>query len=182
MSDHPFDGPLEGPVGLRIDVASAIGRGPNPMAAFDAALRATGCANYNLVRLSSVIPPASSVHVVDAAHPAGGWGDRLYVVYAAEFASEPGEAAWAGIGWAQDAPVGAGLFVEHEGRSRDEVDGLITDSLSAMCAGRGIDLPHTDRHLIGVDDAGGGHTCALVIATYGTKGWGDAATVPSEVR
>lgn len=182
MSDLPLDGPHGGSVGLRIDVASAIGRGPNPMAAFDAALRATGCANYNLIRLSSVIPPASSIHVVDAASPTGGWGDRLYVVYAAEFAAAPGESAWAGIGWVQQAPVGAGLFVEHEGRSRDEVDGRISSSLAAMCAGRGVELPHTGRHLIGVDDAGGEHTCALVIATYGAKGWDDVATVPAEVR
>lgn len=170
MHTHPT--PSAPHPGLHISVAAAVGRGPNDLAAFDAALRATGCANYNLVRLSSVIPPASTVTVHDGPLiPGGTWGDRLHVVYAAEYAHRHGEAAWAGIGWTQADEVGAGLFVEHEGRSRRDVSDLIDESLDDMLVGRGLDWTHRERHLVGVDDAAGVHTCALVIATYTTAGW-----------
>lgn len=167
--------------GLQIEVAAAVGEGPTPVAAFDAALRLTGCANYNLVRLSSVIPPGSQILVSDHCEPHGEWGDRLYVVYAAQWAFHNGEAAWAGIGWVQDPIGGAGLFVEHEGHSRSEVDDAITASLASMTSGRGIDLPSGGRHLIGTDDARGVHTCALVIATYAAQGWGQPGPVIREV-
>ena len=39
-----------------IPVLGAVGKGPTPVAAFDDALLVAGLGNYNLVRLSSVIP------------------------------------------------------------------------------------------------------------------------------
>ena len=44
---------------MQIHLASGVGSGPTELAAFDAALAAAGVANYNLLYLSSVIPPAS---------------------------------------------------------------------------------------------------------------------------
>src|SRR5690606_8611394 len=52
---------LEVPTRLRIGVVGATGTGPTSLAAFDDALRAVGVANFNLIRLSSVIPPGSRV-------------------------------------------------------------------------------------------------------------------------
>jgi arginine decarboxylase len=46
-------------------VTGAAGRGPTQLAAFDAALVAAGVADRNLIYLSSVLPPASSVQQVD---------------------------------------------------------------------------------------------------------------------
>jgi arginine decarboxylase len=42
---------------MQIHVSSGRGEGPTPLAAFDAALRDAGVSNYNLIALSSVIPP-----------------------------------------------------------------------------------------------------------------------------
>ena len=70
--------------GMKLTVAAAIGRGRTELAAFDNALVVVGAANFNLVRLSSVIPPHSTVVEASDAppRPQGTWGDRLYVVYA----------------------------------------------------------------------------------------------------
>ncbi len=100
-------------------MSAAVGTGPTELAAFDDALLKVGAANFNLVRLSSVIPPASQVaeRIGAIGSPGGTWGDRLYVVYAEQRAGRPGEQAWAGVGWVQDES-GRGLFVEHEGPPR----------------------------------------------------------------
>ena len=46
-------------VGMKIIVTSGTGEGPTSLAAFDAALLDAGVANYNLICLSSIIPPGS---------------------------------------------------------------------------------------------------------------------------
>src|SRR4051794_24371993 len=70
---------LEPVAGLTIRVAAALGSGPTQLAAFDAALRATGVADFNLVRLSSIIPPHSTMITSESAIDiVGECGDRLY--------------------------------------------------------------------------------------------------------
>jgi len=46
---------------VRIVVSRGTGEGPTPLAAFDKALLAAGVENYNLIRLSSVIPPGAEI-------------------------------------------------------------------------------------------------------------------------
>lgn len=46
---------------LEIVVTSGTGEAPSELAAFDAALHQAGVANFNLIRLSSLIPPGSQV-------------------------------------------------------------------------------------------------------------------------
>src|SRR5690606_22602185 len=106
------------PVGtgrLVIPVTSAVGTGPTPVAAFDAALRAAGLADLNIIRLSSVIPTGAEV-VLQIDEPlslvgtTAGWGDRHYAVYADARAERPGEVAAACVGWVQNIDTGEGLF------------------------------------------------------------------------
>jgi arginine decarboxylase len=155
-----------------IEVAAGTGTGPNTLAAFDGALRATGIANFNLLRLSSVIPPATEIRPVPGAVSPirGEWGDRLYVVMAEQRVTEPGAEAWAGIGWVQDPQTGQGLFVEHEGHAEDDVRGDILDSLGALVAGR----PGTfgpPQMLVHGAVCDGTPTCALAVAVYETASW-----------
>ena len=105
------------------DAIRSSGTGPTTLAAFDAALIDAGIANFNLLRLSSVIPPDTDVVPVKgrATRATGEWGDRLYVVMAEMRTDRPGREAWAGIGWVQDDESGKGLFVEHEGHSEHQV-------------------------------------------------------------
>lgn len=157
---------------MKIYVASAVGSGPTRLAAFDAALNATGVANFNLIRLSSVIPPNASVLEADAvpAFQDSQWGDRLHVVYAEQRTDVIGEAAWAGIGWVQDPSDGKGLFVEHEGTSEEQVRADIAASLSALMLTRGMDpLPVHMKVVGGVCAAE--PICAFVVASYETTAW-----------
>lgn len=158
-----------------IPVARGIGRGPTTLAAFDAALRAAGIANFNLLRLSSVIPPGSQVRTLregERCHLEGGWGDRLYVVIAEQRVSEPGVEAWAGIGWVQQADTLKGLFVEHEGNGEDSVRGDITDSLRSLVEGRDELFGPPQMTVVGVR-CDGEPACAMVVAIFDSEPWGN---------
>lgn len=156
---------------MRIEVASGVGSGPTELAAFDAALIAAGVANFNLVVLSSVIPPGSEVVPrTEPVTPGGAWGDRLYVVLAQERVATRNAEAWAGLGWVQEETSGRGLFVEHHGSSRAEVEHDITDSLETLCRNRGeqFGAPHVQVTGTSCHE---GAACALVVATYGSASW-----------
>ena len=87
---------------MNIQVASGTGKGHTKLAAFDSALIHIGLANYNLIRLSSIIPPRSKITVkTPVEYQPGNWGDKLYVVMADMRVDTPNVEAWAGIGWVQ---------------------------------------------------------------------------------
>jgi arginine decarboxylase len=165
-----FDRPASG---LTIQVVSGIGFGPTKLAAFDAALRQGGIANFNLVYMSSIIPSGSTVVVADGDGPAGvgGWGDRLYAVMAELRIDTAYEEAVAGLGWAQSQETGQGLFVEHTGHTEREVERDILATLDALCTAR----PDTDfgpPHLVMRRTVCAGEpTCALVAAVFEADAW-----------
>jgi len=157
---------------MNIQVASGIGTGPTKLAAFDAALHKAGVANYNLIRLSSIVPPSAKIiNNRDSSTIAPGkWGDRLYVVMADMRVDTPNAEAWAGIGWAQDKKTGKGLFVEHEGSSKATVKSDIQQSLKALMAVRRVDFGPINTKIIGLTCT---HepVCALVVAIFQSSGW-----------
>jgi arginine decarboxylase len=159
--------PCEQSLTITIDAATATAR--TKLAAFDRALVAVGAENRNLIRLSSVIPPATTILRAPTLD-GGEWGDRLYVVYAEQCATDRGAEAWAGVGWVQHDRTGAGLFVEHEGGSEDEVCSLISDSLAELQVSRCIDLG-TPRMIVAGIRCEGDPVCALVLAAYGSESW-----------
>lgn len=166
---------------LFIEVSAATASGPTQLAAFDAALADAGVANFNLIRLSSVIPPGSVVRHVDrtgqvidltspAGGPKGGWGDRLYAVWAFQGAEKLGEEAWAGVAWVQDPSDGRGLFVEHEGTSESQVREELQATLSAISVARGLD--HLEQRSVVAGVRCEGHpVAALVVAPFATASW-----------
>lgn len=162
-------------IGLTIRVSSGSGRGATGLSAFDAALRAAGVADFNLIRLSSVIPAASQVvQTGPQGQLRGNWGDRLFCVYAAQRAYVPSETAWAGVGWVlRSDGSGAGLFAEHEGTSRAEVRGAIQASLADLSARRGGAFGPVQMQLIGAT-CNDQPVCAVVVAAYQTSSWDSA--------
>lgn len=159
---------------MELHVTSGVGTGPTELAAFDAALNCSGIANYNLLVLSSVIPPSSVIVRHDQGLQGvtlpGTWGDRLYVVMAEQRTSQPGEQVWAGIGWVQDPETGKGLFVEHEGFDEAAVRQDITLSLQALMKTRNVDFGPIQMHVVGAicEDA---PTCAMAVAVYQASDW-----------
>jgi arginine decarboxylase len=162
----PTDEPL-----LDITIRSAAGGGRTLLSAFDAALLSAGVANFNLIRLSSVIPRASRLRHTTERLP-GEHGDRLFAVWAAGYAEHPGETAWAGLGWVRDE-AGHGLFVEHHGGSEDEVLELVHLSLEDLTAGRGggYGPPET---VVASAHYEGRPACALALAAYQVMPWRNA--------
>lgn len=158
-----------------IQVSSGAGTGPTKLAAFDAALRDAGVANYNLIKLSSVIPAAAEVKVTKKPKLPGQWGDRLYVVLAEDRQITPNVESWAGIGWAQDTKTGQGLFVEHHGANEKSVRKDIEDSLKALFEGRRMRMGPVKMEVKGLichHEA----VCSVVLAVYDSTPWKNNGT------
>ncbi len=158
---------------MDIQLSTGLGIGTTKLSAFDSALYNAGVANFNLLRLSSVIPPKSKIISLgdkQKVSPKGEWGDRLYVVMAEMRADTPNVEAWAGIGWIQDTETGQGLFVEHEGNSEKAVRRDIKDSLIALMATRNIDYGPINMEVVGTTCT---HmpVCAMVVAVYESSSW-----------
>lgn len=156
---------------MNIQLSKGVGSGPTKLSAFDAALNDAGIANYNLIKLSSVVPPGAVIERRPVkANPHGTWGDRLYVVMAEMRVDTPNAEAWAGIGWVQEKGSGRGLFVEHEGASEATVRKDIKQSLKALMAIRNVDFGLVQMEVVGAICV---HMpiCALVVAVFESAGW-----------
>jgi len=153
-----------------INITSGIGEGQTHLSAFDAALWEAGVANFNLIKLSSIIPPASAISVKQLKNNGkNSFGNKLYVVLACKKENERGREAWAGIGWVQ-AKDGRGLFVEHEGSQKTEVIRLIKESLIDMTKYRKEDYGEIQYQVAGVQ-CKDKPVCAVVIAVYESQNW-----------
>lgn len=167
---------------MKIHVGSGTGTGPTTLAAFDSALNDVGIANYNLLLLSSVIPPQTDVTVHDGhiTEPMPGtWGDRLYVVMAEQRTDIPGQEVWAGVGWVQDAATGKGLFVEHEGHNESQVRDDIRNTLGALMKTRNVDFGSIHMQVAG-RKCTGEPACAMVVAVYQASDWHNGAHLMEE--
>jgi arginine decarboxylase len=165
---------------MDIQLVAGIGRARTLLSSFDAALRECGVLNYNLIPLSSVVPPRSRVVEVDRIAPVvdeDQHGDRLYVVKADGRSDKPGRAVGAAIGWYQWGD-GRGVFVEHEvtGYSRAGVEAELScrvqESLADLCAFR--DVPFVPGQIgmrLVTADVEGAPTTALVLAVYRSERW-----------
>jgi arginine decarboxylase len=155
---------------MQITIATGTGQGPTPLAAFDAALRDAGVANYNLIYLSSVIPTESVIQRAKYVTPIADYGYRLYLVMARQDAQTVGEMAWAGLGWTQEQETGRGLFAELHGMSRSQVERDIHTTLDSMIVGRPLRYGGIESELVGIE-CRGEPVCALAIAVYQSEEW-----------
>ena len=154
---------------MKIIITSGSGTGLTELSAFDHALYNAGIANYNLIRLSSVIPINSDIELNKIDWNNQEIGYKLYVVLACNRTSEVGKEVWAGIGWMQKQDKG-GVFVEHKGDSEEEVKNLITNSLETMRTYRNEEFGEINYKIVGkrCDDK---PVCSLVAAIYKSEGW-----------
>lgn len=156
---------------MKIRVTKGVGYGPTELSAFDQALNIAGIANFNLIYLSSVLPPGSNVVREHPATPfQGGWGDRLYIVIAQMRTIQRNQEVWAGIGWMQDPKSKAGLLVEHEGHSEQEVRADIENSLKGLAENRQMKFGPIHMEVVGAkceDEP----VCALVVAAFESHPW-----------
>lgn len=165
---------------MYIHIISGKGEGRTLLSAFDAALKDCGMHNYNLIYLSSIIPPAS--HVMSTSRfpsQAEHYGHKAYVVKAEQRSDKVGTAIGAGLGWYQFDDE-RGIFVEHhaqsteknENHAREVLESIITQSIQDLCEFR--DVPFHQEKMgsaVSVATVQDKPACALVLAVYHVEGW-----------
>ncbi len=155
---------------MHICLTTGTGEGPTALAAFDAALIDAGVANYNLICLSSVIPPGGVIQRTKPVALPTTYGDRLYVVMARQIEAQQDQSAWAGLGWTQNREHGRGLFVEIHGSERGQVESDIRATLTTMIANRPMPYGCIEMETVGVA-CRRQPVCALAIAVYCGESW-----------
>ena len=163
---------------MQIQIVTSTGEGKTLLSAFDNALQNAGVSNYNLIVLSSIIPPNSTlVRKKLYTTPPEEFGLRLYVVRAEMRSNEVGKYLAAGVGWYQ-LEDGRGFFVEHETIGvtkigiQSEIEKRIHDSLFDMCAFRHVRFVNEKvQSAISVTQVQDKPACALSIAVYQAEAW-----------
>lgn len=163
---------------MDIKVVSGIGTGKTTLSAFDSALKEAGVYNYNLITLSSIIPPGSKVVKTNQYDtPPDEYGHKLYVIKAEMRSEEAGKYISAGLGWYQFEDS-RGLFVEHEikGETRvavkSEIESRIKNSLRDLCHFRGVKFEESKiKSAVAITQIKNSPTSVLVLAVYESEGW-----------
>lgn len=155
---------------MRIYLTVGRGDGPTPLAAFDNAMYDAQVGNYNLLHLSSVIPPYSTIEKAPFVGEPKDYGDRLYVVMAHRVETEKGKWAWAGLGWSQDPTDHRGLFVEQSGSSEEEVRSNTIATVQSLIERRPYTYGPIYTEIAGIECTGV-PVCVMVVAAYKSRGW-----------
>lgn len=155
---------------MRIFLTYGKGEGATKLAAFDAALWDAGIANYNIIRLSSVIPDNAEIITKKLQWNGREHGYRLYCVMAKAVTDVIGRKVCAGLGWVSVNRIGRGVFVEHSGSDEDEVRKQIEASLTSLIRYRQDEFGRLNFRIESAE-CSGPPVCALVAATYSTEGW-----------
>lgn len=164
---------------MNIYITKGEGHGHTKMAAFDSSLKQAGVYNYNLIRLSSIIPPKSKV-IPGKVRPTlkDEYGNKLFAVYADARTDKAGEWVGAVIAWIQ-FPDGRGVFTEHENRGKDQkkLEKWLIDEASKtiedLCDLRSFQYsPRKLKMVTAFAQAKKGLAAdALVVASYQSMGW-----------
>lgn len=164
---------------MKIVVCSGSGTGDTKLSAFDNALKNAGVYNYNLIKLSSVIPPNSELVIEKYKSPENEFGDRLYVVCAEERTDLVGRSIAAGIGWYQWGD-GRGVFAEHhdiiealdEKEAEKNVATKLETTVRNLCEHRNIPFKRSKMGMVvSSKEVRTKPTCTLVVAVYKSSSW-----------
>ena len=162
---------------MTIYLTSGIGNGRTLLSAFDAALFDAGVSNYNLLPLSSIIPPNSIVKQKKFQAPDTDYGHKLYVVMSDNRSRESGRYIGSALGWCQEDD-GRGVFVEHSSTENSEeavrahLESEVKQSLADLCRQRGYSFTPKKMNLkMSVTKVIDSPTCTLVIAVFQAESW-----------
>ncbi|MBW2990918.1 pyruvoyl-dependent arginine decarboxylase [Candidatus Woesearchaeota archaeon] len=156
---------------MNLYVTWGVGQGPTKLAAYDKAGFKAGIPNYNLIRMSCIIPSQSQVTIKQLEPDDSKYGDKLYVVLSEKRTSKIGEEVYAGIGWRLRKDDNRGLFVEHTGHSESEVRDKLEKSLDYIIDFRAWkNVTKTQSKICGIKCIDK-PVCALVAAIYQFEKW-----------
>jgi len=156
---------------LDIFITTGKGEGNTKLSAFDQALFKAGIANYNLLPLSSVIPPNVNLKIENINWNNREHGHKLYVVISRIAEDVPGKEVWAGVGWVQVKNEDSrGLFVEHQAESEEKLIELIENSLNDMVVYREGEFTKPQYVTCGIKCVDK-PVSAIVAAVYKSESW-----------
>src|SRR3989344_2425439 len=164
---------------MKITVTAGRGEGSTTLSAFDAALKSAGVHNYNIIKLSSVIPPDSEVVVEKWRNSPAEHGKNLYTVLAEIRSDILGRSIAAGVGWYQ-IKDGRGVFAEHHDiiespnpkEAAENVAKKIEATVRDLCTNRGYPFSKRNfKKLITSAEIKDKPTCVLVSAVYKSEPW-----------
>jgi arginine decarboxylase len=117
-------------------IVSGEGEASTPLNAFDAALRAAGIGDVNLVKVSSIIPPRCRKVEPYVIPP----GSLVTVAYASINSSLPGEVISAGVAVGiPEEEDRAGVIMEYSARGRtDEIEEIVSNMAGQALEMRGL--------------------------------------------
>lgn len=153
---------------MKIYLTWGKGEGPTKEAAFDKALWDAGISNYNLLKLSSIIPGNSEIieGKIDWNHR--NVGHKLYVVLGEGSETGTGKDLWVGMGWVQ-AKDGTGVIEYVSGNSEKEVLEHLERTLRSDASSRNKDFGYHYK-TIGIP-CRGQPVSAVIAAVYKSEGW-----------
>lgn len=168
---------------MKITVTAGRGEGNTTLSAFDAALKDAGIYNYNIIKLSSVIPPGTKIVVRKWKNAPSEHGKKLYTVLADMRSDLLGRSIAAGIGWYQ-IKDGRGIFAEHtdivESLNAKEAESNVAKKIEAtirdLCANR--DYPFNKRNfkkVISSAEVKNKPTCVVAAAVYESQAFTEAS-------
>lgn len=151
---------------MKLYLTYGVGEGLTKKAAFDASLFDVGIANYNLIKLSSVIPENSDIIIRKIDWNNKEYGYKLYVVLAKSIGN--GQVS-SGIGWIQDKSR-KGLFVEEGGKDGKEIKKLIEAALKSMIKYRKGKYGKIKTKIISFKGKQK-YSCSVVAVVYKSERW-----------
>ena len=117
-------------------IRSGVGRSDKYLPSFDKALIEAGVGNYNLVRLSSILPArCKEVQEIDLQE-----GSLLPTAYATITSSEAGEMIASAIGVgisADDSQVGVTMEYSSKGETKEECEIIVMEMIKEAFVARG---------------------------------------------
>lgn len=149
-----------------IRIVWGIGAGETPSASFDVALAAANVHQYNLRRLSSVIPEGVPLEAVGTAPDLGATGNALNVAMAKQ-TSQPGARAAAGMAWVRDGFQGPGIFSEVADHDPETVNELLETGITRSCRLRGIDDYEIEKQVVTAPSSSSQYQTAVILAVFG---------------
>ena len=152
-----------------IKVTYGKGNAKTKLAAFDNALYNAGIADYNLITLSSIIPPDSKVIVEKLCKNNKDIGSKLYVVLTKCIEVSLNKVACTGLGWVTRED-GSGIFVEEFGSNEAEVKKIIKNSLESVIKYREGNYSPINYKIESIKCVGK-PVCAIVAAVYKSEKW-----------
>lgn len=162
---------------MNIIISTGKGQGKTLLSAFDGALFDAGVSNYNLLVLSSIIPPHTVIRQQKFKTPDEEYGHKLYVVMSEKRSRESGRFIGAAVGWCQEAD-GRGVFVEHhfiensEEAVRSQLEDEVKRSLTDLCHLRGFSFTKEKMNIkMCVTKVTDTPSCVLVVAVYKAESW-----------